>query len=53
MERDDDAYLLDMLLAAGDAVEFASGITYSQFENSRLYQNAIMKAVETVGITST
>ncbi len=48
MERD-GAYLLDMLLAARDAVEFADGITYSQFENSRLHQSAILKAVETVG----
>ena len=27
--RRDDAYLLDMLLSARDAVEFVSGITYS------------------------
>ena len=48
MERD-YAYLLDMLLAARDAVEFSGQITYSQFENSRLHQNAILKAVEIVG----
>ena len=48
MERD-GAYLLDMLLAARDAVEFAGEITYSRFENSRLHQNAIVKAVEIVG----
>ena len=48
MERD-GAYLLDMLIAASDAVEFSGEITYSQFENSRLHQNAILKAVETVG----
>ena len=48
MERD-GAYLLDMLLAARDAVEFAGRVTYSQFENSRLHQNAILKAVEIVG----
>ena len=48
MERD-GAHLLDMLLAARDAVEFAGRITYSQFENSRLHQNAILKAVEIVG----
>ena len=38
-----------MLLAARDAVEFSDQITYSQFENSRLHQNAILKAVEIVG----
>lgn len=48
MKRD-DAYLLDMLLAARDAVEFAGQITYFQFENSRLHQNAIFKALEVVG----
>ena len=48
MERD-DAYLLDMLLAARDAAEFSSLITYSQFTSSRLHQNAILKAVEIVG----
>ena len=48
MERD-HAYLLDMLLAARDAAEFSSQITYSQFENSRLHRNAILKAVEIVG----
>ena len=48
MERD-DAYLLDMLLAARDAVEFAGGITFSQFRSSRLHQNAVLKAVEIVG----
>ena len=48
MERD-GAYLLDMLIAARDAVEFSGEITYSQFENSRLHQNAILKAVEIVG----
>ena len=45
----DGAYLLDMLLAAHDEVEFTGRITYSQFENSRLHQNAIFKALEIVG----
>ena len=40
--RRDDAYLLDMLLAARDAVEFARGFTYAEFECSRLHQNAIV-----------
>ena len=48
MERD-GAYLLDMLLSARDAVDFAGRITYSQFQDSRLHQNAILKAVEIVG----
>ena len=45
----DAAYLLDMLLAARDAAEFSSQITFTQFESSRLHRNAILKAVEIVG----
>ena len=48
MQRD-NAYLLDMLLSARDAVEFASPITYAEFQRSRLHQNAILKSVEIVG----
>ena len=47
--RRDDAYLLDMLLAGRDAVQFATGLTFPVFERSRLHQNAILKAIETVG----
>jgi len=42
MPRDDASYLLDMLLAVRDAVHFATGLTYTQFEQSRLHQNAIL-----------
>ena len=47
--RRDHAYLLDMLLAARDAVEFAAGLTFAQFGQSRLNQNATLKAIETIG----
>lgn len=49
MPRDDNAYLLDMLIAARDAVDFASALTYKEFERSRLHQDAIVKAIEIVG----
>jgi uncharacterized protein with HEPN domain len=49
MPRDDVAYLLDMLLAAHDAVHFATGLTSEQFEQSRLHQKAILKAIEIIG----
>ncbi len=49
MPRDDEAYLMDMLLAAQDAARFASGLTFSQFEKSRLHQYAILKAIEIIG----
>ena len=47
--RRDDAYLLDMLLAERDAVEFSAGLTFLQFERSRLHQSAILKAIEIIG----
>ena len=53
MPRDDDAYLMDMLLAAQDAARFATGLTFSQFEKSRLHQYAILKAIEVIGEAAT
>lgn len=47
--RRDPAYLLDVLLAARAAREFATALTWSQFEASRLHQYAVMKALETIG----
>ena len=47
--RQDDLYLLDMLVAARKAARFAADVTYSQFERSDLHQNAIIKVVEIVG----
>ena len=47
--RHDDALLLDMLLAAREAAELASGVTFDSFEKNRALQLAIMKAVEIVG----
>lgn len=49
MKRDEAAYLLDMLLAAEDAQEFSSGLTFEQFTRNRLHQNAILKSVEVIG----
>jgi uncharacterized protein with HEPN domain len=47
--RDDAGYLLDMLLAAREATSFLAGLTWEQFENSRLHQNAVIKAIEIIG----
>ena len=49
MRRDDSSYLLDMLVAARDAVSFADGLTYSEFTQDRRSQFAILKSVEIVG----
>ena len=47
--RRDDAWLLDMLLAARNAVGFAAPLTFSELENDNLHQLAILKAVEIIG----
>ena len=47
--RRDDACLLDMLLAARDAVAFAGELTLWKFRQSRLHQNAILKSIDIVG----
>ena len=49
MRRDDRSYLLDMLVAARDAVTFAKGLSYDEFATDRRSQLAILKSVEIVG----
>lgn len=49
MRRDDASFLLDMLVAARDAVAFAEGLSYTQFARDRRSQLAILKSVEIVG----
>ena len=47
--RDDDARLLDMLLAAREATMFVNDLTFQEFENNRMAQMAVLKAIEIVG----
>ena len=47
--RRDEAFLLDMLIAARDARSFASEVSRDEFDTSRLHQQAIVKALETIG----
>ena len=49
MRHDDDAYLLDILLSARDVLDFAAGLIFTQFEESRLHQNASLKSIEIIG----
>ena len=49
MSRDDTAYLLDMLVAARDALAFAEGMSYDEFARDRRTQFSVLKAVEIVG----
>ena len=45
----DDALLLDILLAAEDAREFARGLDWAQFSASKLHQSAIVRCLGIIG----
>jgi uncharacterized protein with HEPN domain len=45
----DDAYLLDILIAARRAREFSAGLTGEEFEQSALHQDAITRTLEIIG----
>ena len=45
----DDAYVLDMLLAAREALDFATTVDFDAFSGNRMAQLAILKAIEIVG----
>ena len=47
--RHDDCYLIDMLLGARKAADFATGLDYSQFCKQDLHQFAVLKALEIIG----
>lgn len=53
MPRDDGAYLLDMLLAAREALSFTEGLSYDEFVRDRRTQLSVVKSVETVGEAAT
>lgn len=45
----DAAYLLDMHLAAREAIDFSKDLTWEAFQQSSLHQHAIAKAIENIG----
>jgi len=45
----DDAYLLDILIAARKALKFLDGLTWESFEQSKLHQSAVMRPLEIIG----
>ncbi|MXY39114.1 MAG: DUF86 domain-containing protein [Rhodospirillaceae bacterium] len=49
MPRDDKSYLLDMLVAARDAMAYAENVSYGDFERNREKQRAIFNAVQEIG----
>lgn len=49
MPRDDKSFLLDMLVAARDAIAYSEGLSYADFERNREKQRAIFNAVQEIG----
>lgn len=45
----DDAYLLDILLAARQALEFTAGLEWEEFQADTMCQHATMRTLEIVG----
>ncbi len=50
--RRDDAYLLDILIAANKALKFVDGIDRNEFEDNEIIQNAVMRPLEIIGEAS-
>ena len=47
--RDDAAWLLDMKIAACDALEFIQGVSYEDFQSNRILQHALCMTLDIVG----
>ena len=45
----DDAYLLDMLLAARKVCKFTQNTTWEQFQTDELMQNGVMRQIQIIG----
>ena len=45
----DEAYLLDILIEARKAMMFVESLTWEQFEQSELHQNAVLRPLEIIG----
>ena len=50
--RRDDAYLLDILIAARKALKFVDGIDRNEFEDDEVIQNAVIRPLEIIGEAS-
>ena len=48
MQRD-EAYLLDILIAARKALAFVEGMTWEAFSESELHQSAVIRPLEIIG----
>jgi uncharacterized protein with HEPN domain len=47
--RRDEAYLLDILLAARRAIKYVEGLNWEEFEANELVQDAVMRPLEIIG----
>jgi uncharacterized protein with HEPN domain len=45
----DDAYLLDMLIAARETIQIAAGLTREELESSGLHQHALIRLLTVIG----
>jgi uncharacterized protein with HEPN domain len=45
----DEAYLLDMLIAARKAIQFTEGSTAESFRHDQLVQNAVVRVLQVLG----
>ena len=45
----DDAYLLEMLLAARKVMKYAQGVDFERFDQDEVLQDAIMRRIQIIG----
>ncbi len=48
----DDAYLLDMLIAAREIRGFTDGVTWERFQSDRMMQHAVVRLIQIIGEAS-
>lgn len=49
MSHDNEAYVLDMRVAAGDVLEFTKGVDWDRFSNDKMIRYAVVRAVQIIG----
>ncbi len=45
----DNSYLLDILIASRKAIKFTEGLSFQDFLDSELHQNAVIRPLEIIG----
>jgi uncharacterized protein with HEPN domain len=48
----DDAFALDMLLAAKEIREFTGGVSWERFQTDRMMQHAVVRLIQIIGEAS-